>query len=328
MPERSVSEAQGSQRDVGGGLVPLSDSVATNARRWIHRGERSAQQPSNSGAARRLAKDLWQDKSGLIGLILIVFVLLFCFIGPIFYKTDQIHTNLANINLHPSTRHLLGTDNLGYDILGRLMVGGQSSMEIGLAVAALATTLGAIWGSLAALTGGALDAVMMRGVDILLAIPGLFIVIFLASAVRPNIWILIGVISLISWLIPARLVRGESLSIRTMPFVDAARALGATRAWVLRRHVVPNAIGIIVVNATFQVADAVLLLASLSFLGFGLPPPAASWGGILAEGLTNMYDGYWWEIYPAGIIVVITVIAFNLLGDALRSALDVRLRER
>jgi len=328
MTERSISTAQGSRLDIGGGRVPRSALALTNARRWMHRGEPSAQKSTDLGPTRRLARDLWNDKSGVVGLALIVFVLLFCFVGPIFYKTDQVHTNLANINLPPSSRHPLGTDNLGYDILGRLMVGGQSSMEIGLAVAALATTLGAAWGSVAALTGGALDAVMMRGVDVLLAIPGLFIVIFLASALRPNIWILIGIISLISWLIPARLVRGESLSIRTMAYVQAARAFGARRAWVLKRHVVPNAIGVIVVNATFQVADAILLLAYLSFLGFGLPPPAASWGGILSEGLTNMYDGYWWEIYPAGIIVVITVIAFNLLGDALRSALDVRLRER
>ncbi len=277
---------------------------------------------------RPVARSFWRDKSALVGFFLIVFVLLFSFVGPFIYRTDQIHTNLTSINLPPGSKHLLGTDDLGYDILGRLMIGGQSSMEIGLAVAALATTLGAIWGSLAALTGGVLDAVMMRVVDVLLAIPGLFIVIFLATAIRPNIWSLIGVIALISWLVPARLVRGESLSIRTLPFVEAARRFGGRLPWILRRHIVPNAIGVIVVNATFQVADAVLLLAYLSFLGFGLPPPAASWGGILAEGLNNMFSGYWWEIYPAGLIIVLTVIAFNLLGDALRDVVDARLRER
>jgi peptide/nickel transport system permease protein len=277
---------------------------------------------------RRLVRYLWRDKSALAGLVLIVLVLLFSFVGPIFYKTDQIHTNLTAINLPPSRNHLLGTDDLGYDVLGRLMAGGQSSMEIGLAVALLATTLGTIWGAIAALSGGVLDAVMMRIVDVLLAIPALFIVIFLATAVHPNIWSLIGVIAFISWLVPARLVRGESLSIRTLPFVEAARRFGARQSWVLRRHIVPNAVGVIVVNATFQVADAVLLLAYLSFLGFGLPPPTASWGGMLADGLNNMFNGYWWEIYPAGIIIVITVIALNLLGDALRDLVDARLRGR
>jgi peptide/nickel transport system permease protein len=277
---------------------------------------------------RNFARFLWRDKGALIGLLIIILVVLFSFVGPILYPTDQIHTNLAANNLPPSGKHLLGTDDLGYDVLGRLMEGGQNSIEIGLAVAFLATTLGAIWGSVAALTGGILDAVMMRVVDVLLAIPALFIVIFLATAVHPNIWSLIAVIAFISWLVPARLIRGESLTIRTLPYVEASRRFGARQSWILRRHIVPNAIGVIVVNATFQVADAVLLLAYLSFLGFGLPPPAASWGGILAEGLNNMFNGYWWEIYPAGIIIVITVIAFNLLGDSLRDLVDGRLRGR
>jgi peptide/nickel transport system permease protein len=275
-----------------------------------------------------LARFLWRDKSALVGLVLIVFILLFSFVGPIFYPTDQVHTNLTGINLPPGSQHLLGTDDLGYDVLGRIMLGGQSSMEIGLAVAVLATTVGAIWGSLAALTAGVLDTVMMRVVDVLLAIPALFVIIFLATVARPSLWSLIGVIAFVSWLVPARLVRGESLSIRTLPFVEASRRFGARQSWILRRHIVPNAVGVIVVNATFQVADAVLILAYLSFLGFGLPPPAPSWGGILAEGLNNMFNGYWWEIYPAGIIIVITVIAFNLLGDSLRDLVDARLRGR
>ncbi len=208
------------------------------------------------------------------------------------------------------------------------MAGGQSSLEIGLAVAVAATSVGAVWGSLAALSGGLVDAVMMRVVDVLLAVPGLFIVIFLATTVRPTIWMLIGVIAFISWLVPSRLVRGESLTIRTLSYVEAARGVGAGQTRLLRSHILPNSIGVIVVNATFQVADAVLLISYISFLGFGLPPPTASWGQMLNEGLQNLYNGYWWEIYPAGIIVVITVLGFNLLGDGLRNLLDARLRER
>lgn len=280
------------------------------------------------GLSRRLLTGIWKDKSALVGLSLVVLVLLFSFVGPLIYRTDQVHTSIVYANLVPNGQHLLGTDGLGYDVLGRLMAGGQSTMEIALAVAFLATSLGAAWGSLAALTGGALDSVMMRVVDVLLGIPGLFIVIFLATAVRPNVWTLIGVIAVISWLVPARLVRGESLTIRTLSFVEASRGFGASKNWLLRRHIVPNAIGVIVVNVTFQVATAVLLLSYLSFLGFGLPPPTASWGAMLSTGLNNMFNGYWWEIYPAGVMVVITVIGFNLLGDALRNILDARLQDR
>jgi peptide/nickel transport system permease protein len=280
------------------------------------------------GLSRRVLNGIWRDKSALVGLSLVALVLVFSFVGPLVYQTNQVRTSIVFANLAPSGQHVLGTDGLGYDVLGRLMAGGQSTMEIALAVAFLATSLGAAWGSLAALTGGALDSIMMRVVDVLLGIPGLFIVIFLATAVRPNIWTLIGVIAVISWLVPARLVRGESLTIRTLSFVEASRGFGAGKSWLLRRHIVPNAIGVIVVNVTFQVATAVLLLSYLSFLGFGLPPPTASWGAMLSTGLNNMFNGYWWEIYPAGVIVVITVIGFNLLGDALRNILDARLWER
>src|SRR5208282_5195503 len=124
----------------------------------------------------------------------------------------------------------------------------------------------------------------------------------------------------------ARLVRGETLSLRTREFVDAVRSSGGRRSRIVGRHIIPNTLGTIVVNATFQVADAILILATLSFLGFGLPPPAATWGGMLTNGMNYLYDGYWWQIYPAGLIIVITVIAFNLIGDGLRDALEVRLQ--
>jgi peptide/nickel transport system permease protein len=139
---------------------------------------------------------------------------------------------------------------------------------------------------------------------------------------------LIGVLSLLSWLGPARLVRGEAITLRTREFVEAGRAMGASRRRIILRHVIPNTIGTVVVAATFQVADAIIILATLSFLGFGLAPPAATWGGMLSQGATYLLDGYWWEVYPAGVAIMLTVIAFNLLGDALRSSMDARLRER
>ncbi len=254
------------------------------------------------------------------GLTLILLLLCFCFLGPLLYQTDQTHANVAITNLGPSGAHPLGTDANGYDVLGRLMVGGRASLEIGLAVALLATSFGALWGAVAGLAGGALDALMMRAVDTLLALPAIFVLIYLATVTQPTLPLLIGVISLLSWLGPARLIRGESLSLRSREFVDAARGMGATSARIVVRHVLPGTLGTLVVNATFQVADAIILLATLSFLGFGLPAPATSWGGMLYQGTSYLLDGYWWEVYPAGLMIMVTVIAFNLVGDSLRSS--------
>ena len=265
---------------------------------------------------------------GVAALILIGLLIAFCFLGPLIHPTDQVHANIAITNVRPSGSHLLGTDANGYDILGRLMVGGRASLEIGVAVALLATLLGALWGAVAGLAGGALDALMMRVVDTLLALPAIFVLIYLATVVQPTVPLLIAVITLLSWLGPARLIRGETLSLRTREFVEAARAAGASRTRIIVRHLLPNTVGTMVVNATFQVADAIILLATLSFLGFGLPPPAATWGGMLSQGTTYLLDGYWWEVYPAGVLIMLTVIAFNLVGDALRETVDARLARR
>ena len=265
---------------------------------------------------------------GCGGLILVALLITFCFLGPVLHPTDQVHANIAITNGAPGGGHLLGTDANGYDILGRLMVGGRDSLEIGIAVAVLATLLGALWGALAALSGRALDALMMRVVDTLLALPAIFILIYLATVVTPTVPLLILVISLLSWLGPARLIRGETLSLRSREFVQAARAMGSGRPRLVLRHLLPNTLGTLVVNATFQVADAIILLATLSFLGFGLPAPAATWGGMLSQGTSYLLDGYWWEVYPAGFLIMLTVIAFNLVGDALRETVDAQISAR
>jgi peptide/nickel transport system permease protein len=274
------------------------------------------------------ARDFARHRLGLLGLTLIALLVVFCFLGPLVHPTDQVHTNIELTNIGPSSAHPLGTDANGYDVLGRLMVGGRASLEIGFAVAALATLLGALWGAVAGFTGGTLDALMMRIVDTLLALPAIFVLIYLATIVQPTVPLLIGVIALLSWLGPARLIRSETLSLRAREFVEATRAMGAGRTRMIVRHVLPNTIGTLVVNATFQVADAIILLATLSFLGFGLPPPAATWGGMLNQGTSYLLDGYWWEVYPAGILIMVTVIAFNLAGDALRETIDTRLTQR
>jgi peptide/nickel transport system permease protein len=269
-----------------------------------------------------------ENRAAMVGLAIVILFVLFCFLGPIFYHTSQVQTNLPSANQGPSLNHLLGTDNVGYDILGRLMSGGQTSLEVGLAVSLLAAGFGVIWGAVSGFIGGITDSVLMRVVDALLAIPTLFLLLFLATIFTPSVPLLILVIAFVAWLVPARLVRGETLSLRTRDYVAAARVMGAGQRHIVLRHIIPNAIGTIVVNATFQVADAILAVASLSFLGLGVPPPAANWGGMLSDGVSYVFSGYWWQIWPAGVCIVATVVAFNVIGDGLRDAFEVRLQRR
>ena len=252
----------------------------------------------------------------------------FCFVGPLIYRTDQINTDITQITQAPSAAHPLGTDNVGYDVLGRLMVGGQTSLEIGLIAALLATTFGVLWGAVAGFVGGWLDQLMMRIVDSLLAIPTLFLLLVLAAMFVPSVPMLIFIVALVAWLVPARLIRGETLSLRSREFVDAVRVMGGSDFRIVLRHIIPNTIGTIMVNATFQVADAIIVIASLSFLGLGVPPPATNWGGMLSDGVGYTFAGYWWLVYPAGLLIVLTVVAFNLIGDAMRDAFEVRLQKR
>ncbi|HEY6874984.1 MAG TPA: ABC transporter permease [Candidatus Dormibacteraeota bacterium] len=269
-----------------------------------------------------------ENRLAVVGVAVVLFMFAFCFIGPLLYRTNQVNTDIYNLTAAPSSQHLLGTDNLGYDVLGRLMIGGQTSLEIGLIAAVLATTFGVIWGAVAGFVGGWLDQVMMRIVDSLLAIPTLFLLLVLAAMFIPSIPMLILIVALVAWLVPARLIRGETLSLRTREYVDAVRVMGGSGARIVLRHIIPNTIGTIMVNATFQVADAILAIAALSFLGLGVPPPATNWGAMLSDGVNYTFQGYWWLIYPAGLAIVITVVAFNLIGDAMRDAFEVRLQKR
>lgn len=283
--------------------------------------------PTRSSAAERW-RTFRRNKLALLGTVLLVLLVLFCFLGPLLYPTDQIHTALELARLAPGEGFVLGTDDLGYDVLGRLMQAGQTSLIIGLAAGALATVVGTLWGSIAGYFGGWLDAVMMRVVDAGIAIPALFLLVVAATLVTPSVPVLIVVIGLVSWLVPARLMRAESLALRGRAYVEAMRLAGGTGLGAIRRHIIPNAIGTAIVNATFQVADAILLVTYVSFLGLGVPPPAANWGGMLSGGLAYSYDGYWWLIFPPGLLIVLTVCAFTFIGDGLRDAFDVRYRER
>jgi peptide/nickel transport system permease protein len=287
----------------------------------------AAPRPSPAGW-RKAIGEFARNKKGTIGLAAIILMLLFSFVGPILYPTNQVQTNLLQITLRPSARFPLGTDDVGYNVLGRLMVAGQSTMEVGLAAAVIAGFIGTLWGAIAGFAGGWLDSVMMRIVDAFLAIPSLLLVLLLAAIITPSVLMIIIVLGCISWLITARLVRSEVLVLRSLDYVHASRVFGATSQQTVARHVIRNVIGTVVVQVTFEVANAILLFAALSFLGLGPPPPAANWGGMLTDGLNYVFAGYWWLIYPAGICIVIVVVAFNLVGDALRDMFEVRLRSR
>ena len=277
---------------------------------------------------RLAARTLAENKAALAGLVIIVLMLGFSFLGPVFYHTNQISTNLPDSLRPPGAGHPLGTDNEGYDELGRLMLGGQTSLEIGLAAALVATGIGVLYGAVSGFAGGIVDGVMMRVVDGLLAIPTLFLLVYLFTVFQASALLMILVIGLVAWLVPARLIRAETLSLRTREYVEAVRAMGGKRRRILLRHIVPNTIGTVMVNATFQVADAILALASLSFLGLGIPPPAANWGGMLSTGIDYVYAGKWWLIYPPGLAILLVVMAFNMVGDGLRDAFEVRLQRR
>jgi peptide/nickel transport system permease protein len=277
----------------------------------------------------RLAVDVFaENKLALASAVTIVLIVLFCYVGPLVYHTDQVHTDISQATQPPSREHPLGTDDVGYDVLGRLMLGGQTSLEVALGAAAVAVVVGVLWGAIAGFLGGLTDSIMMRIVDAILSIPALFLLLFLAAIATPSVGTLILVVGLIAWLVPARLVRAETLSLRKREYVEAVKVMGGGSVRIVLRHIVPNTIGTVMVNATFQVADAILLVAALSFLGLGIPPPAANWGGMLSNGLNYTYSGYWWLVYPPGIAIVLTVVCFYFIGDALRDAFEVRLRRR
>jgi ABC-type dipeptide/oligopeptide/nickel transport system permease subunit len=277
----------------------------------------------------RLAlREFSRNRLGVVGVVILLFFVVFCFLGPYLYHANLVQVNLINSHDPPGAGHPLGTDANGFDILGELMQGGQDALEIGFFAAFVAITIGSLVGSVAGFAGGLIDSTLMRVVDVFLSIPFLFIVLILAVKYGATVLSLSLVIGAFSWQVPARLVRGEVLSIRERDFVAAARAAGSGSWRLIGRHLLPNALGVVIVNVTFQVADAILAVAYIGFLGFGLHYPNLDWGDMISDGVTYMQDGYWWLIYPVGVCIVLTVMSLNFIGDALRDSLDVRLRRR
>jgi ABC-type dipeptide/oligopeptide/nickel transport system permease subunit len=273
-------------------------------------------------------REFLDNRIAVAGLAVLGFFILFCFIGPLIYHTNQSDTNPLITDLAPSGAHVLGTDDNGFDELGRIMLGGQTALEIGFFASFIATVIGTIYGAVSGLVGGFVDGLLMRIVDVLLSVPFLIVVLVLATKYSATVVDESMIIGLFSWLVPARLVRGEVLTLRVRDFVSAVTVMGGTRRRLVFRHLIPNALSVVIVNITFQVADAILALAYLGFLGFGLQYPAASWGDMLGNAQTAVSNGYWWLVYPVGGCLVLVVMACNLIGDALRDAFDVRLRRR
>ena len=263
-----------------------------------------------------------------VGLLMIAGLILFCFAGPLVYHANLVRVDLLGGNRPPGAGHPLGTDGNGVDILGLLMSGGQLSLEVGTAAGFLAALIGAAWGAVAGYVGGPVDAVMMRLVDAAIAIPTLVLLLLLSAIYTPSPAVLILVIAATSWLSTAHLVRGAALTLRSREFVQAVRGMGGGQVRTIARHIAPNALGVILVNVTFQVADAILVLATLSYLGLGVRPPSSDWGDMIADGIRYIDNGCWWQIYPAGVAIILAVVAFNLLGDGIRDAFDARSRNR
>lgn len=277
-----------------------------------------------SDARWRAWRRFWSFPLSTVGVVGLVLLLGFTFIGPLFYHVSPIQGDFLALLQPPSAHHPLGTDDAGHDVLARMMVGGQTSLEVGFLSALVAMAFGTLYGMVSALAGGWTDTILMRIVDVLLSIPSLFLLLFIDSTFKPSAPLMIIVIASTSWLGVSRLVRGEVLKVRTETYVEAAQLAGV-RTWrLMLKYLLPNIIGTILVQTTFSVADSILTIAGLSFLGLGLLPPAPNWGADLASSLNYIFQNAWWLIYPPGILLLISQLSVNFVGDGLRYALETR----
>jgi len=270
-------------------------------------------------AWRRLAKNrLAVFGAGVLGLLTLA-----CVLGPLFssYRYDAQDLSLGASA--PSAAHWLGTDTLGRDLFVRLLVGGRISLGVGLCATFVALAIGVVYGAVAGFVGGRVDTLMMRTVDILYALPFTIFVILLMVFFGRNIVLLFVAIGAVEWLTMARIVRDQILSLKKMEFIEAAHALGLGRRRILFRHMIPNALGPIIVYTTLTIPAVMLLEAFLSFLGLGVQPPLSSWGVLIKDGAEKMEE-FWWLLFFPGGLFSLTLFSLNFLGDGLRDALDIR----
>lgn len=286
-----------------------------------------AQPVERNRARQQTIRRFMRNKLAVAGLVTIIILYAVAFAAPWIapYRYDEI--TFGARNLSPNAEHIMGTDRNGRDVFSRLVMGGRVSLATGFAAVAIVMTIGIMLGAAAGFFGGFVDAIIMRLTDILLAIPLILLLITAASLFRPSLLTTIWVIGVSSWPGAARLVRGQFLALKNQEFVTAARSTGATSAHIMWRHLLPNTLAIIIVETTLWLSYAILLEASLSFLGLGVQIPTPSWGNMLRDGQSELLFGAWWLTFFPGMAIFITVLAFNLMGDGLRDAFDPRHRE-
>jgi len=272
-------------------------------------------------------RDAWQrlrrNHLAVFGGAVLITLSLLCVIGPWFSPYGYEQTDLYNTFSPPSFKHWLGTDQLGRDLLTRLLFGGRISLMVGLVATFVALTIGVVYGAISGYAGGKTDRVMMRIVDILYALPFTIFVILLMVFFGRNLLLLFVAIGAVEWLTMARIVRGQIMSIKRMDYIEAARSLGLGTPRIIFRHMIPNILGPIIVYTTLTIPGVMLLEAFLSFLGLGVQPPMSSWGVLIKDGAERMEEYPWMLIFP-GTIFSLTLFSLNFLGDGLRDALDVR----
>jgi peptide/nickel transport system permease protein len=270
-----------------------------------------------------------KNRLAVLGLYVMAVLTLATLLAPYLteYRPDAFSDIAATRHLSPSFEHLMGTDRFGRDVFTRVLYGARVSLSIGFISVAIAITLGTVVGAVSGFFGGIVDTVLMRLVDMLISFPRLVLLIAIIALFEPSITLVIVVLGLTLWPSTARIVRGEVLSLREREFVLAAHALGLSAPRIIFRHIVPNVMGPVIVAATLGIGNIILIEAGLSFLGMSVPPPTPSWGNIIDGGREYLVQAWWVSTFP-GLAIVVTVIAFNLIGDGLRDALDPRVRIR
>jgi len=284
----------------------------------------AAVQPRRSVVWRRFR----ENKLAVAGLIVIVLLYGVAIVAPLIARYDPNILQPGARSKPPTAEHWLGTDRNTRDVYARLIVGARVSLSVGFTAVLIIMSVGTALGAIAGFFGGWVDGLIMRFTDILLSIPQILLLISAAALFTASLKTTVIVIGLTSWPGAARLVRGQFLSLRNQEFVTAARAIGATPAQIIRRHLFPNTLAVIIVEATLWLSYVILLEAALSYLGLGVQIPTPSWGNMLQQGQTELLNGAWWLTLFPGLAIFITVLAFNLMGDGLRDALDPRLRRR
>lgn len=282
---------------------------------------------ADASATERVFRQLRHNRAALAASILLACIVLLCIAGPWISPYEPAQTDWAMMSVPPDLEsgHWFGTDALGRDLFVRTLHGGRVSLAVGFAATLVSLLIGIAWGAIAGYLGGRVDAVMMRVVDILYAMPFMFFVILLMVFFGRDILLVFIAIGAVNWLDMARIVRGQTLSLKEREFVLAARALGLSAPAIIARHIVPNVLGLVVVYATLTVPQVILVESFLSFLGLGVQEPATSWGALVNEGARDMEIAPWMLLFPAGFLAT-TLFCLNFIGDGLRDALDPRER--